>query len=354
MASKLGGPCWTMNGVESTLFVPASRARSFPIMDLLSDLFREAGLRRRLLDVHGVPPDLALRFPCERSLGFHVVLEGTLYVHPGGDAAPLRLEAGDVAVMGRGADHRLAARAELGALSEATMPLTGVGRPAAAGDVRLVSGAYQLWHAPVHPLFAELPPWFVRRAERARPLDPISLTVAMLAEEARREAGGADALGRETVVHALLDVLFTRLLREMVAARGAASAGWSHAVRDPQVRAAVAALHADCARPWTLEALARAVGLSRSALAERFRGAMGETPLAYLRTVRMQRAMRLLAEGDGTLEQAAVAVGYGDAFSFSKAFKRAVGVSPGEFRRGEVAARALPWRLGPDHAVGAR
>jgi AraC-like DNA-binding protein len=323
-------------------------------MDLLSDLFRESGLRRRLLHVHGVPPGRVLRFPCDRSLGFHVVLEGTLYVHTGGGAAPLRIEAGDVAVMGRGADHHLAARAQLGGLSELAMSMTGDAPPAAAGDVRVVSGAYQLWHAPVHPLFAELPPWFVRRAEPARPFDPVSLTVAMLAEEARRDPGGADALGRETVVHALLDVLFTRLLRHMVAERAAAGAGWSHAVRDPQVRAAVAALHADCARPWTLEALARTVGLSRSALAERFRGAMGVTPLAYLRTVRLQRAMRLLAEADDTLERVAAAVGYGDAFGFSKAFKRGVGVSPGEFRRAEVGSRALPWRLSPDQAVGAR
>jgi AraC-like DNA-binding protein len=123
--------------------------------------------------------------------------------------------------------------------------------------------------------------------------------------------------------------------------------------RDPQVRAAVAALHADCARPWTLEALAQAVGLSRSALAERFRGVMGDTPLAYLRTVRLQHAMRLLSEADDTLGRVAAAVGYADAFSLSKAFKRAVGVSPGEFRRAEVGSRARSWRLGPDHAVGA-
>ena len=324
-------------------------------MDLLNDLFREAGLRRRLLDVHGVPPDRALRFPCDRSLGFHVVLEGAVYVHPAGGAAPLRIGAGDVAVMGRGAEHRLTAHGQLGALPELVMPVPGTGGGVAApGDVLVVSGAYQLWHAPVHPLFAELPPWFVRRAEPARPLDPVSLTVSMLAEEARREGGGADALGRETVIHALLDVLFTRLLRDMVAARAAAGAGWSQAVGDPQVRAAVTALHADCARPWTLAALAHAVGLSRSALAARFREAMGETPLAYLRTVRLQRAMRLLAEADDTLARVAAAVGYGDAFSFSKAFKRAVGVSPGEFRRAEVGSRALPWRLGPDHAVGAR
>ena len=53
-------------------------------MDILSDLLREAGLRRRLLDVHGVPDDRALRFPCDRSVGFHIVLEGTLYIHTRG------------------------------------------------------------------------------------------------------------------------------------------------------------------------------------------------------------------------------------------------------------------------------
>ena len=63
-------------------------------------------------------------------------------------------------------------------------------------------------------------------------------------------------------------------------------------MRDPLVRRAVAALHEDCARAWTLEDLALHAGLSRTVLAERFRTAMDDTPLAYLRTVRMQRAMR--------------------------------------------------------------
>ena len=69
---------------------------------------------------------------------------------------------------------------------------------------------------------------------------------------------------------------------------------------------------------------------------------MSEAPLAYLRTVRLQRAMRLLVEGDRTLEQVASAVGYQDAFSFLKAFKRDVGVSPGDFRRRDASEHELP------------
>jgi transcriptional regulator GlxA family with amidase domain len=154
-------------------------------------------------------------------------------------------------------------------------------------------------------------------------------------------------------VHGLLDILFTYLIREYVARQGDGAAGWSHAVRDPQVREAVAHMHENCALPWTLDMLARAVGSSRSALAERFRDAMGDTPLAYLRTVRLQRAMRLLGESDRTLEQIALAVGYHDAFGFSKAFKRAVGLSPGEYRKRDVSERDIPWRFRADEAVGA-
>jgi AraC-like DNA-binding protein len=89
-------------------------------------------------------------------------------------------------------------------------------------------------------------------------------------------------------------------------------------------------------------ALTQHAGLSRTSLAERFRAAMDETPLAYLRTVRMQRAMRLLADTEHHLERIASQVGYQDAFGFSKVFKRTVGVSPKEFRRRNADERESP------------
>ncbi|HYW33479.1 MAG TPA: AraC family transcriptional regulator, partial [Gemmatimonas sp.] len=219
--------------------------------------------------------------------------------------------------------------------------------PDRAGHIgaSMVSGAYQLWNAPVHPFFAELSAWHVLRAERSAGLDPLALTVAMLADEARR-----DDIGRDSVVQALLDVLFTYLLRELLARGRDGGTGWRHAMSDTHVRRAVASMHAEPERPWTLESLAAAAGLSRSVLAERFRETMGETPLAYLRVVRLQRAMRLLLEDDSTLEKVANAVGYQDAFGFSKAFKRAVGMSPGEYRRRDAAEREVPWRFNASRA----
>jgi AraC-like DNA-binding protein len=317
-------------------------------MDLLTDLLHSAGMHRRVLDLHPLVPGTAVRFPCERSIGFHVVTRGPVWVHPPAPAEPLALLTGDIAVMARGCHHLLSMSPSLE--GQAVVTVSGTWGEAAARDpaeapvpsaAAVVSGAYQFWNPPLHPLFDELPGWFVLPAADMPRLGSLALSVTLLGDEARR-GDGVESLGRDALVHGLLDVLFVQLLREIVARHG--RVGWSRAMRDPPVRRAVALMQADPAHPWTLESLAQAAGLSRTALAERFREAMGETPLAHLRTLRLQRAMQLLGDPRRKLEEVAQAVGYQDAFGFSKAFKRAVGLSPGEFRRRDTAERALPWR----------
>jgi AraC-like DNA-binding protein len=104
-------------------------------------------------------------------------------------------------------------------------------------------------------------------------------------------------------------------------------------------------MHSNLTHGWTLDELGQQVGLSRSALAERFRGALGDTPLNHLRTLRMQKAMQLLADTRQTLEQVAQAVGYQDAFGFSKVFKRTTGLSPRQFRELDASDRQVPFRF---------
>lgn len=324
-------------------------------MDILSELFRDSGLRRRLVNRRGLLPGRALAFPCDRSLGFHVVLTGVVYLHAPSLPKPVRLEAGDIAAMGRGCTHWLSTSAQLIGLPVENVELGVTPAGVETNDDHgptLVSGAYQLWNTPVHPFFSELPEWFVLRAAESLRFEPLSLAVAMLTNESTHRAGASDQLGRDTVVHGLLDVLFTYLLRAIVARDNSVGAGWMHAVGDTVVRKAVLAMHAESARDWTLDMLAREVGVSRSVLALRFRASMRDTPLSYLRTVRMQRAMRLLSESNATLERIATDVGYHDAFSFSKAFKKLAGVSPGEFRKRDAAERHLAWRFRAEEAVG--
>jgi AraC-like DNA-binding protein len=316
-------------------------------VDLLTDILEQAGLRRRLLNSRALAPGSALRFPCERSIGFHVVTRGQVYLHAPAIEGPLLLQAGDIALMARGCEHLLSAEAALPAGPIPSVLDAPAATPAAApdpaperSDHSLFSGAYQLWNTPVHPLFAELPAWAVVRGDSLPRLSPLSLTVALLGQESAR-----DELGADTIVHGLLDVAFTYLLREVLGRDGEARGGWGQAVRGPQIRRVLEYLHAEPARDWTLDTLAREAGLSRTALAQKFRLAMDDTPLNYLRMLRMQRAMRLLSETDDTLETVAAAVGYQDAFGFSRVFKRTVGLAPRDFRRQDAADKALAWRI---------
>ena len=308
-------------------------------MDLLSDILQDAGLRRRVLGLRAIPTDVALRFPCEKSIGLHVVVQGPVHLHSPTQAEPLALATGDVAFMARGCDHALSVGPSLKGLRPQTIA-NELG-PIEAGASVVVGGAYQLWNTPLHPLFAELPPWTVLRADARPRLGPLALAAGLMEQEIRAAEPGTD-----TIVQALLDMVFTYALREIALERGQEGHGWSQAARDPQVRRALTLMHERCAHPWTLEELAQQAGLSRTALAERFRDAMGDTPLNHLRVLRMQRAMRLLTETDHKLEAVAADVGYQDAFSFSKVFKRTVGVSPKAFRHRDAADKAHPWRLG--------
>ncbi|MFP3506032.1 cupin domain-containing protein [Burkholderia sp. SIMBA_062] len=309
--------------------------------DPFSSMLRDTGFARRLLDLSDLGDSRALRFPCQRSIGLHLVLRGPVYVHTPELLEPLCLGSGDVAILGRGHDHLLSTQPTLEGLPVDQIRLSSVGAPDASATV--LSGVYQFWHAPLHPFFAEMPAWTVLSAAELPRLDPLGLVSGLLADELR----AGDAPGASIAMQGLLDVVFTYALRHVITRCAQAQAGWSHAQRDPQIGRVLALMHEETAHPWTLEELARRAGLSRTALAERFRETMGDTPLNHLRTLRMQRAVQLLTETDLPLEAVATAVGYQDAFSFSKVFKRSVGLSPKAFRQQDAADRDNLWRFKP-------
>ena len=313
-------------------------------MDILSDILHVAGLRRRLLDLHALQPENALRFPCDRSFGLHAVTRGQAFVHAPNLDAPLALQAGDLVLMARGCVHHLSLNAEPPSHSTTVAIATfGGAEPSALpprAGTQVVSAAYQLWHPPLHPFLRSLPPWFVVRGHSLPQLSPLPLTLGLL----DRELGG-EGLGATSATHGLLDALFAFALREIAERENPGQPGWHHAIADRPIRQVLGLMHSNLAHGWTLDELGQQVGLSRSALAERFRGALGDTPLNHLRTLRMQKAMQLLADTRQTLEQVAQAVGYQDAFGFSKVFKRTTGLSPRQFRELDASDRRVPFRF---------
>ncbi len=193
----------------------------------------------------------------------------------------------------------------------------------------IVSGFLSFESASLKPITQLLPNLILVKADQAQTL-ALHNTVRMLASEMEAQNPGS-----EVVANRLAEVLFIQTLRAHMAS-GAESykLGWLHAIFDPQIGTALRAVHEDVNGPWTVESLAAAAGMSRSAFAARFKELLGQTPLEYVTEWRMQKALVLLKQEEKKLVEVALSVGYESDAAFSKAFKRVVGVTPGEYRQG--------------------
>ncbi len=178
------------------------------------------------------------------------------------------------------------------------------------------------------------------QAEQLNYADALQHALQLLALEQ-----GAPSLGSEAIVSGLLDILFHLILRRILDSEVTRNHTWSKAVKDPALNQALQLMHGKPSHDWSLEELAAAAGLSRSGFALRFKQVLGDTPHHYLTTLRILQAMERLNESDENLENVARAVGYQDAFAFSKAFKKALGLSPKAFRQKNRAERQLVWKF---------
>jgi AraC-like DNA-binding protein len=139
--------------------------------------------------------------------------------------------------------------------------------------------------------------------------------------------------GGENVLARLSELMFVETIRQYLETLPRAQTGWLAGLRDAVVGQALSALHGEPRESWTVERLARLVGLSRSVFAERFTLMVGQPPMQYLALWRMQLASRLLIEGSH-VAAVADAVGYESEAAFSRAFKKLVGQAPATWRRG--------------------
>ena len=145
------------------------------------------------------------------------------------------------------------------------------------------------------------------------------------------ESGSARA-GRDNILARMSELMFVEVIRRYLEGLPSSQTGWLAGLRDHVVGQALAALHGEPATAWTVESLARSVGVSRSVLADRFATMVGQPPMQYLAMWRMQLASRRLLEGDSVAE-AGTAVGYESEAAFSRAFKKLVGENPSAWRR---------------------
>jgi AraC-like DNA-binding protein len=298
-------------------------------MDPLADVFAAMRVRDALFArIEGRAP-WGLSLAGGQAARFGLVVRGRCRLEMEGHVAEVR--EGDCFVLAHGSPYVLrdapltptvscwsVVRDRVGGVVE----LGGSGEPAT-----LLCGWFQFDPAAAQPLTDLLPPLIHVRmdAPRSKALEG---TLQLLAMETLQPG-----LGSGLVVSRLADILFVQAVRAHVTASGQDEAGWLGALADARLGAALRAMHQDMARPWTVDALASAARLSRSAFASRFRRRVGQSPLEYLTRWRMVKAAQLLRQQRLSLGQVAAEVGYESEAAFSKAFKRQTGQPPGAWRQ---------------------
>jgi AraC-like DNA-binding protein len=179
------------------------------------------------------------------------------------------------------------------------------------------------------PLLAVLPPLIHFKKGGEDAAQGLRTTVSHIFEEL-----GSGRSGAAAVVTRLADILFMQAVRAYLDENiDTAESGWLAALRDQQIGRALVLLHDKPHLPWTVAEIADRVALSRSAFAAKFTELVGEPPLRYLTRLRLNAATARLRSGNDKLSVIAAAAGYESVPAFAKAFKRHMGVTPGEYRR---------------------
>jgi AraC-like DNA-binding protein len=338
------------HAASSGTLAPESAALEAPGADPLSDVLRAVRLTGAVffrvdatapwvIEVPDTSALAAVTLPrAQHVISYHVVTHGACWGALLGGAA-VKLEEGDVLVLPhgdpyvmsiargmRGGPDTAEVLAFMGQMAAGRLPFTITEGGSGPERLGLVCGFLGCDVHPFNPLLAALPP-LLHVPQAFASVDPLGRLIDFAIAESR-----AKRVGGECVRLRLSELMFVEVVRRYLGALPAEQTGWLAGLRDRVVGRALALLHERPGDAWTLEKLARDVGLSRSALAERFSHFVGDPPIQYLTRWRMQAAARLLADGQAKVAAVALQVGYDSEAAFSRAFKKAVGVSPAAWR----------------------
>jgi AraC-like DNA-binding protein len=317
-------------------------------MDALSDVLRVAHLTGGVF-LHAdfsAPWCVAARVApehCAPALGlashlivYHYIVDGELRIRVDGeDSEDLALGPGEIVVLPRNDSHLIGSDLRMKPVAghDIIQPprdggLFSVRHGGGGRRTRMICGFIGYNSARGNPVISTLPPLFKLSPERGGQAEWIRSTFQYAAEEV-----SAGRPGSETVLAKMSELLFVEAVRRYAEDLPAEQTGWLAGLREPSVARALALLHRDIARHWTVDDLGREVGLSRSALADRFIRLIGVPPMHYLANWRMQVATQKLRDTSASLAQIAEMIGYDSEAAFSRAFKKAVGVAPATWRR---------------------
>src|SRR6185437_12605966 len=270
----------------------------------------------------------------EHLVTYHLVIEGGAVVELA-DGQCTELRPGEVVIFPHGDPHHMSS----GEGAKPPFPNYGISakiqsrdltplRAGGGGEIsRFVCGYMTSDPYLSRPILSGLPPVFKVNIRTDRSGNWLENSILHLVEEA-----ASGRIGSEAMLAKLSDALFVDTLRRYVRGLSDRQTGWLAGTRDPVVGKSLALLHNRVAHPWTIAGLAGEVGISRSALVERFTRYLAEPPMTYLTKWRLNLAARSLEKTSRGVADIAASVGYESEAAFNRAFRREFGTPPGRYR----------------------
>ncbi|HET6742187.1 MAG TPA: AraC family transcriptional regulator [Kribbella sp.] len=299
-------------------------------MDPLEDVLTLLETRSHLSASLAAGGQWAVRFDAPDGAKFNTVRHGSCLLEVDGADEPIELAQGDCYLLTRRRAFTL--RSDPQAVPVDAGPLFaraegGIARTGQGDDVLLIGGRFSFGTRAQELLLDQLPP-VVHIPAGTRHAETVQWAMTAIDQERTHRPMASNLVAEHLAVVMLVHMLRVHLAREPHAA-----SGWLAGLADPVVATALTSLHRDPARSWTVAELAGAAAVSRSTLAARFKATVGQGPLEYLTRWRIELAARQLREDGGTLASIAHSVGYGSESALSVAFKRVLGMPPGDYRR---------------------
>jgi AraC-like DNA-binding protein len=321
-----------MDALSDVLSAVRLTGAVFLDMDLRAQWSYITAPARKIADV--LMPD------ADHVIPYHLVTEGTCYARLL-DGDPVELNAGDLILFPHGDRHMLLTASESGLRLKPT-DITGesLSKLLKRGDIaafkkgrtgkatRIVCGFLACDKRLAEPILLSLP-----RLLKVSMRDGGTAALVQSAIRYSVTQTNSSRLGSAVVLARLSEALFAEAIRHYMDELAPGQTGWLAAVRDRYVGRALAALHEQPAYPWTVDKLARIVGLSRSALGERFSTLIGAPPMHYLTRWRTSLAASRLRESNVSIIRVATEVGYESEAAFNRAFKREFGLPPAAWRK---------------------
>jgi AraC-like DNA-binding protein len=325
--------------------------------DTLSDVLRSVRLRGAVFYYLSYGNDWAAEAPAAKEIAavipgaehvmeYHVITKGSGWVAISGES-PVRLDTGDIVILPHGDAHTMSSAPGMRppafdrewAISTMNEPkpismiyhtLTefSYGAPSPDASTNVACGFLGCDLRPFNPLIATLPRLLHLPATGDSAWVAQVMRQAVTASHDKRPGGDA-------VLERISEMMFVDAIRRYVDTLPEHSTGWLAGLRDRYVSRALALLHEQPARDWTVEALASEIALSRSAFYDRFVKLIGQPPMQYLAQWRMQVAANMLRQSRAPVAAIALDVGYDSEAAFARAFKRQVGAPPATWRRSQ-------------------